>query len=52
MVTYESYPDYYNHSIDRREAKDIVKKYGIERDFILYVGMIEPRKNIISLSKN
>jgi glycosyltransferase involved in cell wall biosynthesis len=51
VVTYESYPDYYNHSIDRRKAKDIVKKYGIERDYILYVGMIEPRKNIIFLLK-
>lgn len=51
FVTYVSYPDYYNHSIDRSKAKDIVKKYGIERDYILYVGMIEPRKNIISLLK-
>lgn len=51
LVTYESYPDYYNYSIDRSKAKDILKKYGIERNFILYVGMIEPRKNIISLLK-
>jgi len=51
LVTYESYPDYYNYSIDRSRAKDILKKYGIERNFILYVGMIEPRKNIISLLK-
>ncbi len=50
-IAYVSYPDYYNHSIDRRKAKYIVKKYGIERDFMLYVGMIEPRKNIISLLK-
>jgi len=51
VVTYESYPDYYNDSIDASTAKSVVKKYGIEKNFILYVGMIEPRKNIISLLK-
>jgi len=51
LVTYESYPEYYNFSIDRSKAEDILNKYGIERNFILYVGMIEPRKNIISLLK-
>ena len=51
LVTYESYPEYYNFSIDKAGAKDIFKKYGIEKNFILYVGMIEPRKNIIFLLK-
>lgn len=51
-VTYESYPDYYNMSIPLPIARDIMGKYGIDRDFILYVGMIEPRKNIISLLKS
>jgi len=50
-IAYVSYPDYYNLLINESKAKDIVKKYGIERDYILYVGMIEPRKNIISLLK-
>ena len=48
-VTYEGYPDYYNCSINENEAKKILKKYGIEKNFILYIGMIEPRKNIISI---
>jgi len=50
-VTYESYPDYYNMSIPLPESKKIVSRYGIDKDYILYVGMIEPRKNIISLLK-
>jgi glycosyltransferase involved in cell wall biosynthesis len=50
-VTYESYPDYYNHYINGAEAKDLLKKYGIKDRFILFVGMIEPRKNILSLLK-
>lgn len=51
VVTYEGYPDYYNYSIDEEEAKKILTKYGIEKKYILYVGMIEPRKNIISILK-
>lgn len=51
IVTYESYPDYYNYSIDKEKAKEILVKYGIEKKYILYIGMIEPRKNIISILK-
>lgn len=51
VVTYESYPDYYNYFIDKDKAKEVSKKYGIGANFILYVGMIEPRKNILSLLK-
>jgi len=51
IVTYESYPDYYNYSIDKEKAKEILIKYGIEKKYILYIGMIEPRKNIISILK-
>lgn len=51
VVTYESYPDYYNELIDKEESRSILKGYKIEKDFILYVGMIEPRKNIISILK-
>jgi glycosyltransferase involved in cell wall biosynthesis len=50
-VTYESYPEYYNNHIDIKNAKEFLKKYGIKKEFILYVGMIEPRKNILSLLK-
>lgn len=50
-VTYESYPEYYNEYIDSKNAKEHLKKYGIKKEFILYVGMIEPRKNILALLK-
>jgi len=51
LVTYVSFPDYYNESIDKKESMSILTEYKIEKDFVLYVGMIEPRKNIISLLK-
>ena len=30
----------------RREATDVLKRFGIDRWFILFVGTIEPRKNL------
>ncbi|MCL6087381.1 MAG: glycosyltransferase family 4 protein [Actinobacteria bacterium] len=50
-VTYESYPEYYNTSSDSEKIRKILSKYGIEKKFILFVGMLEPRKNILSLLK-
>lgn len=50
-VTYGSYPEYYNDHIDGKRAIEVLKKYGIRKEFILYVGMIEPRKNILFLLK-
>lgn len=38
------------YPLDRAEAREHVqRKYGLERDFILFVGTIEPRKNITTL---
>ncbi len=51
VVTYESYPPYYNTRIDAQKAEAVLKEWGIAKDFILFVGMIEPRKNILSLLK-
>lgn len=31
------------------EENNVLKKYGIEKDYILYVGVLEPRKNIKGL---
>lgn len=50
-VTYESYPEYYTQSFDSEKIKNTLSKYGIEKKFILFVGMIEPRKNVLSLLK-
>jgi alpha-1,3-rhamnosyl/mannosyltransferase len=40
---------FYRRSID--EVQAIKKKYGIEGDYFLYVGNIEPRKNLNTLIK-
>lgn len=34
------------------KIKEVLKKYGIEDNYILYVGTLEPRKNIMSLVKS
>ncbi len=49
VVNYIGFPKYYNNRKDISICKEILKKYGISNDFILFVGMIEPRKNILSL---
>ncbi len=51
FVTYESYPEYYNEFIDLTETLCVLKKYGINKRYILFVGMLEPRKNITVLLK-
>jgi glycosyltransferase involved in cell wall biosynthesis len=52
-VTYPGIPDSYKVSIikDEQKIKETLIKYNIKRDFILFVGMIEPRKNVLSLLK-
>lgn len=35
----------------RREAPELLRRLGIDRDFILFVGTIEPRKNLRRLVK-
>lgn len=38
------------HPLDKKECSDLIKsRYGIEGDYILYVGGFSPRKNIIGL---
>ncbi len=36
---------------DKNEISTILKKYSIDRDYILYVGTIEPRKNVANIIK-
>lgn len=51
-VTYETIPEYYyQKTADKEVSSKVLKKYGINKGYILFVGMIEPRKNIISLLK-
>lgn len=39
----------YRPDIDQREVKLVLKKYEISGDYILFIGTIEPRKNISNL---
>jgi len=39
----------YHPDIDRGEVKRVLNKYSIDSDFILFIGTIEPRKNISNL---
>ncbi|MBC8390244.1 MAG: glycosyltransferase family 4 protein [Actinobacteria bacterium] len=50
-VIYVSYQEYYNNIKNNDLSKKILMKYNINRNFILFVGMIEPRKNILSILK-
>ncbi len=39
------------NDIERRKAQSIIKRKGLIRPFILFVGTIEPRKNLMNLLK-
>lgn len=41
----------FSKEVTEKEKQEIIKKYKLPREFILYLGTIEPRKNIISLIK-
>jgi glycosyltransferase involved in cell wall biosynthesis len=47
-VTYPGADDCYR-PMNRMQAKEYIRKYGVEEDFVLYVGAIQPRKNIPGL---
>lgn len=51
IVTFESYPEYYTYNNDSND-QNILIKYGIGSKYLLFVGMIEPRKNILSILKS
>jgi glycosyltransferase involved in cell wall biosynthesis len=45
-VTYHGPDDSY-HSLDQEEAREYLRRrYGLDGEFILYVGTIQPRKNV------
>ena len=43
------YDDRFHPGLDRSEIARIKKKYGIEGEYLLFIGAIEPRKNIKSI---
>ncbi len=49
FVTHLAAEDIY-HPLDKKECLDLIKsRYGIDGDYILYVGGFSPRKNIVGL---
>lgn len=48
-----AYPGYnkeiFHHQQDPAKAKKTLKKYGIDDSYIIYIGTIQPRKNLIRL---
>jgi glycosyltransferase involved in cell wall biosynthesis len=44
-------PDHFCTVIDKRELQRVRHNYGIDRDYILSVGSIQPRKNLARLVK-
>lgn len=50
-VTFETYNECYDSDIKKEDSKKILDKYGINKNYFLFVGMIEPRKNILSILK-
>lgn len=51
-VTYNANKDIYRPINDKEKIKDICHKYEIRNDYILFVGTLEPRKNIKTLIKS
>ena len=51
IVVVEEAPRRCFHPVTRDEAEPTLKRLQVEEPFILYVGAIEPRKNLITLVK-
>jgi len=50
-VVYEGVNDCYRPIKDKRILDHIKKKFGIDREFLLYVGLSKPHKNLVRLIK-
>lgn len=50
-VVYNGYDSFYSQEADLEYISAVRKKFGIKKDFYLFVGTIEPRKNLARLLK-
>lgn len=48
-VTYNGVESHFTSVLTKNEANEIRKQFGINRDFLLAVGSLQPRKNLIRL---
>ncbi len=48
-VVYLGKSDQYKPNIDKKKLNEVKKKFNITGDYILFIGTIEPRKNIESI---
>ena len=49
VVIYATCSENFNNIIDENKNLEVLSKYNIDKAYMLFVGMIEPRKNIISI---
>jgi len=49
VVIYATCSENFNNIIDENKNTEVLSRYNIDKAFMLFVGMIEPRKNIISI---
>ncbi len=50
-VVYQSYNPIFSQKLDNTYLSQVKLKYKLPSEFILYVGTVEPRKNILSVIK-
>ena len=50
-VVYQSCSDYYYQSYSKEEVKAIKTKHELPKEYLLYVGTIEERKNLLTIIK-
>ncbi len=48
-VTYNGVESHFTSALTQNEANEVRKQFGIDRDFLLAVGSLQPRKNLVRL---
>ena len=51
IIAYACCSENFNTITNEEKSKEVLEKYEIKKNFMLFVGMIEPRKNIVSILK-